>query len=79
VNTCHQLLQKQKARDKSIRDLVEAMNNAYQFILDRAKSERTSDLLSRLEKQTVECAFFVRAYVEQGMGEPWLPFNSGIR
>jgi hypothetical protein len=70
-----QMIEKQKKRDEMIFELLDAMNNAYDFV-DHTKPLRIDDLgdtrkeiIKKLLQQTYDCAWFIRDYTSRGFCE----------
>jgi hypothetical protein len=65
----------QKERDSKLVGLVQTMEDVYTFVEPsdsfQNKVQILSDTISRIFKQTVECAIFIREYTGHGFaGEP---------
>jgi hypothetical protein len=67
-----QTIEKQKERDGMIFELLDAMNDSYDFV-DHTKPLRIEDLsdtrkeiIKKLLQQTYDCAWFIRDYTSHG-------------
>jgi hypothetical protein len=69
------MIEKQNKRDEMIFELLDAMNEAYDFV-DHSKPLRIDDLgdtrkeiVKKLLQQTYDCAWFIRDYTSRGFCE----------
>jgi hypothetical protein len=61
----------QHDRDENILGLVRTMDELYDFVTladDLKKNKKLQDVVERIWKQTIECAFFIKEYVEHKFG-----------
>ena len=69
----------QVERDEHMRDLLEAMNNAYAFVTAAESLETLSSrpaVIESLAQQTTECAYFISDYAaQQSFGESICPLT----
>jgi len=62
----------QLEKDNKLIDLVKTMVDVWSFVDDveslPAKMKRLEDIIDKIQKQTVECAIFIREYTAHGFG-----------
>jgi hypothetical protein len=67
-----QAVNEQVKRDKKLVDLVMAMENVYSFVDTihalPSKLQVLEDTITKILKQTIECAMFIREYTGHGFG-----------
>jgi hypothetical protein len=69
-----QLAIRQNKRDKKIKQLLDAMRDAYDFggstkeIPELALDDRRQEVIKRLFQQAYDCAWFIHEYISPGYG-----------
>ena len=66
------MVQAQQRRDQRILDLVQTMDDTYSLVLVSAhelkKHSVLQDVINQILKQTIECGYFIRDYVQHSFG-----------